>query len=274
MIIKRIFWFSLISLLLTLWVGACQIFPPQNIETIVLENYLKYFSLSPNGDYLIYGISNNKGNILLNLSTNQKYKYECRLRWWDDYFMGCYDNHGTFVIDVKTLVKTPLTTIDLTKSPEIDNPEQNNELFVKQLLVNVDLIYRPEWLTNTVYILAPNYQLYPEKNYIIRGLTQVDELLTPYTIINIPGDLPVNRSNERKPSPNGLYYFDTIADGFTIFSADNNKMISEFVDEDMGYLDILGWDSDSSGVYFITYGIGFLTTDLPTEIRKLKIPDD
>lgn len=264
--------FSLISLLLILLVGACQIFPPENVETVTREDYVKYWGLSPNGDYLIYGAPRDKGNFLLDLSTGKKHEFECRLDWWDSYLIGCYDYQVLSIIDTKTLVETPLTPIDLTNPSKIDNPEQANELFVKQLLIKADLIYRPEWVTDTIYILAPNYQLNPDKNYAINGLKNLDKLLAEYTVIMIPQNQSSNHHSEETPSPNELYYYDPPFDLLTIFKTDTNEKIAEYSTEKT-HLDVLGWATDSSGVYFTEYSVGFIGNDNPKAIYKLKVPN-
>ena len=264
---------SLISLLLIVLVGSCQIFPPKNIETIVREDYLKYWNLSPKGDYLIYGTPRGKGNFLIDLVTGQKYEYECSLHWWDDYLVGCYKPRNLSVIDVKTWLKTPLTQIDLTKETGIDKPEYVDELFVNQLLAQAELIYRPEWFTNTVYILAPEYQLNPDENYVILGLKQPDELLAQYPVIIVSDDSPASRSHEEAHSPDGLYYYKAFTVDLTIYRENTNEKVVEFFTE-KAKIDVLGWAADSSGVYFTEYSVGFIGSGKPKAIYKLKVPNE
>ena len=171
-----------------------------------------------------------------------------------------------------SLTKTPLLEIDLTTEPSINH----KPIVIETLLAEADLIYRPEWVTDTVYLLAPNYQINPEKNYIISGLTNPDELLANYNVIVVPRDQPADQPHE-EVSPNGLYYYSTyLGDSptLTILAVDTTNVIAEFAVEEPQQLEVRGWAGDSSGVYFHPDTFGFGIRNSPQKILKLKIPDE
>ena len=267
----KFFW--RLSLLLILLVGGCQLFSPSNVETVVAEDHLDYWNLSPNGDYIVYGAPRGKNNYLLNLATGEKHKFDCTLHWWDSYHFGCYDYFQLSVIDVETLTKTPLIEIDLTKNPRINY----RPVVIETLLTEADLIYRPESVTHTIYILASNYQLNPEKNYIVSGLTNTNKLLANYTVNIIPRDQPADLPHGNVLSPNGLYYYNTYMGNsptLAIYAVDTAKIVAEFSVEETQRFEIRGWEIDSSGVYFHHDGFGFGRRNSPQKILKLKVPDE
>lgn len=262
---KNIVWLSLILIVL---ISGCHVFSPSNIETVVKENRIIYWYLSPNGDYIVYGSP--RGDFLLNLATRQEHEFDCELLWWNSYHFGCHKSREISVIDAKTLIEISLNPIDLGKRTTTSKPE----IDIDSVLAKAEMIYRPEWTTDTVYILTPNYQLNPEKNYVISGLTQSDQLLTKYTVVTITVPFSKDRYPEKTFSPDGLYYYDSTSNGFAIFTIDNNKIVAEFVRELDEELEMGGWEFDSSGVYFRTYSVGVGRIGLPKEIRKLKVPDE
>ncbi|GAB4442461.1 MAG: hypothetical protein Kow0031_24600 [Anaerolineae bacterium] len=239
---------------------GCQVFGSNNIDVIVSEDNLRSWELSPTGDKIIY--DNYEDNFLLDPLTGQTRKIDCSLRWLDNTHLSCGRSGRLSILDITNDIEIPLTKVNYS---EID---------LEKILQEVEQIYYPEWLTDTIYVLHTDYRNNLDKNYLITGVNAPTEILSGYVYTFIPSRQPLNKLESQVMSPNKHYYYSSTGESLIIFSAENNAELVQFMADTAEFIEVGGWAFDSSGVYFRLRGVGSHDSFVDSEIRKLTVPSN
>ncbi len=250
---------------LAIILGACQLLPPANVETIVNEPGMRYWELSPDGTGLVYGGSKADENFLVELSNHRKQKIDCSLDWLNDETLLCR-RHNRMTVLARTLFveSDPLKKVDIKTLSNTD---------LSDLLARARKIFRPSKSNaGYIYILDSN-----SENYVITGVEDLDSILQDYTYASFPTRFgcPQEALDEKSISPDGEYYYTVIRQRqsiLTIAKVADNEKLSSFTTEEAKAIVCGGWASDSSGVFFRVHGTGFNSGWASPKIQKLKVP--
>jgi hypothetical protein len=248
-------------LVVSLGLSACQK-EPDNVETIVSEGYFSYWDLSPNGDKLVYGGSGERGDVLINIATREKKVFECGLQWLDNQYLLCYGEQMS-ILDTQSSAKIGLYRIEPADQVRFS-------FTLTELLRHTKRLYRPEWLSDTLYAFQIEPKVSIAENYEIVKIKDRDKLLEGYDYISVPDRRPRQMGDEKVISPNGKYYYYEGGD-LIIATVDGDREVSRFVIKEATYLLVAGWQADSSGVFFQDEGRGL--NYITPEIKKLKVPE-
>lgn len=242
--------------------GACQLLPSANVETVVKGKGIRYWELSPDGTGLVYGGSQEDENFLIELSTHKKQKIDCSLQWVSEKTLMCFWHDRTILLDRDTFVEIGvLEKIDIKalSATELIN-----------LLTDAGKILRSE--TGFIYLLNSN-----GNNYVLAGVEDLDKTLQGYIYTVFPARpyCPQEALDEQSISPNGEYYYtlvDKVTKEILTIENTNNEQVAMFTTGEAEFIECGGWAGDSSGVFFRVHGVGFNSASVPAEIKKLKVP--
>lgn len=244
-------------LLLGLVLVACG--QPDNVVTIVSQDDTFFWQLSPQGTNLAYTYRG-KGT-LINLATKEVKTFKCQLYWWDEQYLNC---KGLFVWDNFTHTEIFLTQVNVDKQIDFN---------VTEVLTNAEKLYKPEWLTDTIYALNIDHQIISGKNYALSGVKNVSDILQNHAYISIPDPYHKYSSGDKVFSPDGQYYYLSDSISITIYTVEKDEELSKFAMEDHSrYMEVAGWEANSSGVYFSIDPLMFNFFNEPMELKKLKVP--
>ena len=265
---------KIILLLLSLLFFGCGLPVSQgeknpNVEVVVPESEdirLGGWVLSPGGDRLIYMLQVQDISYLLNLKSKEKQDFSfCGPAiWLDDTYVLCkYENENTFVLNIDDFTQIPLLKMEASVIPDLDELLQTATVIYK---------YEKEYNRDSFYLLnvalQQNYEVITEN---------VDEVLQGYDYKIIPVGRVI--SGGEQYSPDTKYYFliheEYTGQGFiiflTIYSSNTKEKLAEY-EHPAGLLEVGGWATDSSGVYFQPVRGGGMAGLKPGAILKLKVP--
>lgn len=253
--------------LLVIVISGCSL-SSTNVETVVAEQDIRYWGLSPDGYGLIYGGARNKDNYLIDLSSGEKQEIDCSLRWLNDEMLLCSRYNHEIGLQITTLDRDvfiesgPFNEVDINTLSDAD---------LNNLLENAKDIYRrPE---GYIYLFGSD-----NENYVIVGVGNIE---------GVPGNYTYKSFSERQPycpqkaldegsiSPDGTYYYTTMRQSksvLSIFSTNDNEKVVSFTTGEAEFIECGGWAGDSSGVFFRVHGVAFHAPTVPAEIKKLKVP--
>lgn len=259
-------WIQLILLLLVIGISGCSL-SSKDVETVVTEENMRYWKLSPDGNGLVYGGARNEDNYLAELPIRKKQNIDCLLSWLNDEMLLCYRERQTTILDRDTFIESdPFKEVDIkTLSSTVLN----------DLLANAEEIFRPVGNGgNSGYIYIYDTG---NENYAITNVEDLDGTLRGYTYTSFPTRFgcPQDALGENSISPDGLYYYTVIRQSqsiLTIAKVADNEMLATFTTEEAKAIVCGGWAGDSSGVYFQVHGTGLNIAWSSPEIQKLKVP--
>lgn len=221
--------------------------------------------LSPDRDKIVYQSHTEETatTFLLFLATQQKHKLDdCdQFQWLDNTILKC----PSAIINTDDLFRVPLQYVNAS---DVD---------LEKLLQEAGTIYKFEATSRFFLVLDAEYRNHLDKNYLV-SVENVDTVLQGYPYITIPNRGLSGGSEEKVYSPDGAYYYN-LSQGnnasLTIYAADDDKKLAEFVAKPALIIITEGWAADSSGVYIQLHGtgIGFTGNLSPKTIWKLEVPD-
>lgn len=249
-------------ILLAVILGACQLLPSANVETIVKEPGMRYWKLSPNGTGLVYGGSKESENFLIDINGHKEQQIDCSLQWISEETLMCSRYNQITLLDRDTFVE--IGSLERIDKKTLSEPELNN------LLTSAKKILRTE--RDVIYLLNSN-----GSNYVITGIEDLDETLQGYNYVLFPAHTycPQDALDEKSLSPNGEYYYTVIRQIqsiLTIAKVADDEKVATFTTGEAEFIECGGWAGDNSGVFFRVHGVGFNSAAVPAEIKKLKVP--
>lgn len=251
---KKIFFFSCLLIVL----NNCQSL--HNIEVIVENRSLNAWSLSPEGDKILY--QTHAATMLLFPQTSQEYEVGCDLiGWLDNSTLLCTrgEKRAMLLID-NSFEEIPLKQVDAS------------EISLKAILSDQRNMYQPEWRSDTIYVFDASNRHDPEKNFVVTNIKDLTTFLAGSNYSPIILSRPFVSLRGRVFSPDRSYFLSTDGTKLEIYEAKSNKLLADFIAGEAQALSVRGWASDSSGVYFQTNGLGFAEASAPREIKKLLVP--
>jgi len=285
-------WAKWLRLLLSLFmISGCQLLGPKNVEVVVPQKELGGgggWVLSPAGDKVIYRSRDEKNErniVLVFLSRQETYviedltgKYCYAATFLDNTNLYCEENHRRkpYIFATDDFREIRLQEI---KAADID---------LELRLSAAEIIYRPSpdkmpYFADTLIVLGDNYKHNPEANYLITEIADSETALAGYDYITFPPVRDV-ATGQKIYSPDGRYYYHlesdirvkvkkryATIDRLSIHDAHTDKKLTEYETRKDLHISVKGWGSDSSGVYFQLFSMGFTGRE-QGGIQKLKVP--